>query len=324
MKPRACEQRVVEFIRQNRMFDEKDVVVLVACSGGADSLTLLHILNKVSGIFGFSIHVAHINHNLREGSGSDCDFVKSQASKLDIPFHSLSVRITNFNGTLEERARLIRHCALRWMAKKIGANYIALGHTSSDRAETVLHNLARGAGPAGIGTMPAKDGMIIRPVLFLQRREVENYLEAIGESYITDETNSHIEFSRNRIRHKIIPELEKIFEGASASIARYAEISRQESDFLNNYANQRLSECVRLLDDKLEIDGRYFRKHELSIRRRMMRLIMKNSETLTLTNVDRALEFMSSCSRGSRAEIGSFEFVCGSDGNVTVSSLRKS
>jgi tRNA(Ile)-lysidine synthase len=308
MKQREFEQRAINFFREKKLFSEPGTI-LVACSGGADSIAMVHLLKRAAGIFSQKIVLAHINHNLREKeSKNDEKFVIELAKKLETPIEVMSVKVGNFGGTLEQRARTIRHSALCYLAKKVNANIIAIGHNAGDRAETVLHNLARGSGLTGISAMQPKNDRIIRPILFATRLEILSYLKLLGESFVQDKTNMDLKYSRNRIRHKIIPELEKVFKGASRSIARFASIANDESMFLDRLTKQVFDSCVKVSDEEFIVDTRLLSESDPVLIRRVIRmLLMKKHEAPTLSIVDSVLGNIKSHKR-KHFQLGGFDF----------------
>ncbi|MBM4265781.1 MAG: tRNA lysidine(34) synthetase TilS [Deltaproteobacteria bacterium] len=227
------ERRVRREIERGRLFARGDRVV-VAVSGGPDSLTLLAILSSLARDLDLGLVVAHLNHRLR-GAAADRDalLVAAHARGAGLPVvigtcDELALATSGF----EERARRERSAFLARVAREHEARAIALGHTLDDQAETVLMRLGRGAGPASLGAMRARreDG-IVRPLLRIRRAECARYLEARGLRGIVDETNLDVRFTRNRIRHQVLPALAS---GLGVDAAeRLADLSRQlqvESD----------------------------------------------------------------------------------------------
>ena len=144
MRQRAFEEKTTEFVRTHDLLKTGDKV-LVGCSGGPDSVALLLVLNNLSSLFKISISVVHINHCLRPRSDNDAEFTKNISQTLELPFFLRKVDVKK-SGNIEDNARISRHEAIQSILLDLGLSVIALGHTASDRAETVLHNLARGSG----------------------------------------------------------------------------------------------------------------------------------------------------------------------------------
>ncbi len=199
--------------------------VVCAVSGGPDSTAMLHILKELADVqqLAWKLHVAHVNHGLR-GAASDEDeaFVKDLAVRVGLPFHSDRVDVRAFQKkermSMEEAARKLRHESLRKLAVEIGAQKIAMAHNMDDQAETILHRILRGTGLRGLrGISPNRliskkhDLFAVRPMIEIERAEIEAYLKENGIPFRTDLTNLDTSITRNRIRHKLIPMLESEF-----------------------------------------------------------------------------------------------------------------
>ncbi len=219
-------------------------MILVALSGGADSVAMLHALLDLRDSFGYRLAAAHLNHRIR-GAESERDeaFVRELCARLGIDLiveraEGLDAAMPN----LEEAARDARHDFLRRTAERLGAKHVALGHHRDDQAETVLLRMLRGAGIAGLGAMDeAGPYRIMRPMLSLSREDIRAYLRAIGALFVEDSSNDSAALMRNRIRHELIPILEGYAPGVGA---RLAELSG-EMRVLDAYVTR---EAMRALD----------------------------------------------------------------------------
>ena len=213
---------------------EKGDKVLVACSGGADSTALLLALLELSGEYDLRIAVAHFNHRLRRASDQDERFVIRLARKLGLPVYvkreDIRAWALKHGQNIEEAGRERRYRFLRDTASRVGARKIATGHTLTDQAETVLMRLLRGTGPRGLeGIAPCVDNLIIRPLIDIERREVEAYLRSSETPHREDESNRNLDYLRNRVRRRLIPYLEKSFDPKIVRhLGKLAEISREE------------------------------------------------------------------------------------------------
>lgn len=176
--------------------------VLVALSGGPDSVCLLYVLREL----GLKLYIAHLNHGLR-GKESDTDqrFCEDLGRRLGIPVYTKKVKIKKN----EETGRNARYKFLEETSRRIGATKIALGHNADDQAETVLMRLLRGAGTRGLSGIPPVRGIIIRPLINVWREEILDYLKKKDIAYRIDSTNLGTDYFRNRIRHELIPYLSK-------------------------------------------------------------------------------------------------------------------
>ncbi|MDA1312224.1 MAG: tRNA lysidine(34) synthetase TilS [Acidobacteria bacterium] len=221
--------------------------VAVAVSGGADSVALLYVLRELAPKLGIVLSVAHLNHRLR-GSESDADqeFVGALADRLELPFHTKSVEVRELalssGDNLEQAARYLRY---QWFTQLISAGdaaKVAVGHTLSDQAETVMLRLLRGSGSAGLSAIrPVRDDGVVRPLLGLSREQVEDFLRAIKVEWREDSTNADLSLDRNRLRRHLMPQLKREWNpNLPAVLARTAQWARDEEA----YWNQVLSEAV--------------------------------------------------------------------------------
>ncbi len=204
----------------------------VAVSGGADSVVLLHVLQRLAGRFGAGLTVLHVNHHLRGGeSDGDEAFVRSLANSLGLTF--LSKQSFIGEGNLEEEARRQRREFFSEWQLSHGLSLVALGHTRSDQAETVLHRFLRGTGPTGLAAMRTvtREGFI-RPLLTTSREEVRQWAAAEGLAWREDSSNADLRFTRNRLRQQTIPALAKDFNvNLEAVLARTAAVAQAEEDY---------------------------------------------------------------------------------------------
>ncbi|MFT4604246.1 MAG: tRNA(Ile)-lysidine synthase, partial [Rhodothermales bacterium] len=209
----------------------RDEPLLVAVSGGMDSVTLAHCLHQA----GFSIVLGHVHHGLRESAYKDEALVKGLAGELGCPFEAARLNLVKTPGaSMQAEARDARYAALASMADQVGALGIVTAHHADDQAETVLINLARGAGPQGLGGMDAvsvvpgrTDLKLYRPLLERTRAEIEAIALARGLRWAEDPTNQDLVYRRNAVRSRLLPVLHEIFgAGASRAIARSARLLR--------------------------------------------------------------------------------------------------
>ena len=213
--------------------------LLVALSGGADSMALLHILHTLAPELGITLSVAHLNHGIRGDEAlRDQEFSRNAAQALSLDFYTLDVDVPALAqeekiGT-EEAARQARYAFLHGVAETCGATRIAVGHHKGDIAELLLLNLLRGSGLKGLGGMdPVTPSGIIRPLMALSRTEISAGLKAMGISHITDTTNNDTTYTRNRVRHRLIPLMIQEFNPSVVeTLARTADLLRDEEAWL--------------------------------------------------------------------------------------------
>lgn len=212
---------VRKWIERHKLVGRGDVI-LAACSGGPDSVALVHLLAGLRQEYGFSLAAAHVNHLLR-GAESDADavFVADFCGRLGLPLYQGSVDVRAFMSetgrSLEDAARVLRYRFLRETARGLGGAKIATGHHRDDQAETVLLNLFRGAGGAGLaGIHPAANG-VIRPLLSVSRAGIEAYCRDNKLGFRTDSTNLETDYQRNYLRRELMPVLARRFNANIAA-----------------------------------------------------------------------------------------------------------
>jgi tRNA(Ile)-lysidine synthase len=242
----ALAERVLDTIRRLALMRRGDRV-LVALSGGPDSVALTRLLGELEGAGELSIAgIAHLNHRLREAAGEDEEFCRAMAAERALPFHSDLVDVralaARLGTSLEDAGRRARYELFERVATELGADVIATGHTRDDQAETFLLRLIRGAGPRGLGGIHPRAGRVVRPLLEIGRDELRAYLASVGQVFRDDESNRDLSIPRNRVRHELVPFLSRDFSpGITDVLAREATIARQDEDRLQQ-------EAIDLLD----------------------------------------------------------------------------
>lgn len=248
------EQSTRSYIASNGLLHSGPPVI-VALSGGADSVALLAVLSAL----GYECIAAHCNFHLRgEESNRDMHHARGVAALLQTEFcvrhFDMDAELQSHPGeTIEMACRRVRYEWFGNLADKSGAQAVAVGHHCEDRAETFVLNLLRGAGVVGLTSMNARNGSTVRPMLWANRQQVEDYLKNRDLTFVTDSTNNTDAFRRNRIRHRILPFLDSEFPGASDAILRsIANLESARNVFLNHVENVRL----RVVDDRGHYDLR--------------------------------------------------------------------
>jgi tRNA(Ile)-lysidine synthase len=240
--------------------------VLVAVSGGADSLALAHSLSIEAKEFVITVIGVTVDHQLQEQSGTQAEKVKEQLKNLGLDCIIRKVNVDLQNG-LEASARKARYEALQEVANEQRAVAVFLGHTRDDQAETVLLGLARGSGTRSLSGMAHHNGLYVRPLLEITRVQNENYCEEMKLQYWNDPHNENPDFSRVRVRNEALPVLEKsIGPGIAEALARSAHLLRDDADALDHWAKR---EEIHL--DLLDLDCAHLESLPRAIRTRVIR-----------------------------------------------------
>lgn len=236
-------------MEQYHMIDRGDRVV-AGISGGADSVCLFFVLLELQGEMGFEFVAVHINHGLRgESANRDERFVKELCAKYGVPLEishiDLESTAKKWKQSLEEAGRQARRRAYEDACRKYGCNKIALAHHQNDNAETLLLNLSRGSGLAGMGGIRPVNGAYLHPLLCLTRQEAEQYLRDRGQEWCTDETNLETEYTRNKLRHLVIPVLEEqVNTQAVRHMNETMEQLREVQEYLSAQADAAFAQAV--------------------------------------------------------------------------------
>ena len=216
--------------------------VIVAVSGGADSLALADAILKESKPLAISVIAVTIDHQLQSESSAQAEKVCTQLKELGYEKIIVEKVMVDTQSGIEAGARDARYKALAAWAEKEKATKIFLGHTRDDQAETVLLGLARGSGTRSLSGMAATNGKYIRPLLTITRAETEQACKEIGVNFWVDPHNSNLDFSRVKVRNEVLPVMEeKIGPGIAAALARSAEILRDDADALDAIASEEIS-----------------------------------------------------------------------------------
>ena len=248
--------------------------VLVAVSGGADSLALLYLLEQFSKELGYDLFVAHLNHLARgKESDEDASFVEKEANKFSLPvfIDKIDVEKSGLKSSFQESARILRYQFLEDVLMSIKGNKIALGHTADDRIETVLMNLLRGTGLRGLAGIPEARGHVIRPLLRCNRFELEQFLDERNLTYRTDSSNNETKYLRNKIRHEVIPYLRTFNRDISGNLLGLAEIARGEEQWMSEKTRELYAQLVTTRNGDLCFEGGEFEKQPVAMKRRLIR-----------------------------------------------------
>jgi tRNA(Ile)-lysidine synthase len=255
---------------------------VVALSGGADSVALLFVLRDLAEAEGFRVAGAlHLNHQLRGGdSDQDESFCKRLTSSLDVPIEIERVDVAKLahqgHTSIEEAAHVARHEFYSRTAHKLNAAAVAVAHTKDDQAETFLLRLLRGAGPRGLGGMYPKSGVVVRPFIETLRAEVRAFLMERQLAFREDTSNADLAIPRNRIRHELLPLLQKRFvPGIVAVLDREARIARDDGEYLDAVAEDAARGLISRAAHGVEISTELLLQQPPAIARRVVRIAQR-------------------------------------------------
>lgn len=299
-----------------------------AVSGGVDSMALLHALLRLSREMEFQICCLHFEHGIRgEDSKRDADFVRAAAEKLRIPYLEGSGDAPAHAGkhgmNLEAAARELRYAFFERARKELGLQKIALGHHMDDQAETMLLNLVRGCGLEGLGGMDYfRAPAYIRPLLGVSRRQIEAYAEQNGISYVTDQSNFCLDYSRNYIRHELMPSLSKLNPQAAAALARSASLLREDHEIIRGVVGTHYDETVEENGRGICVDLKRYAPLSPAVRKRVLRELFARHFDLTdmgKGHIDRLDEFALTAGTGKKMDIKCEVFATKSYGQLIIS-----
>lgn len=278
-------------LRQRQLLPGKERV-LIAVSGGQDSLCLAQLLRDLQPKWGWELALAHCDHRWRADSSANAEYVRQLANSWQLPFY---LQTATQPLASEASARQWRYQALSEVALKYSYKYIVTGHTASDRAETFLYNLMRGSGADGLQALTWKRSLIVegenvshlyivRPLLEIVRSQTEEFCQKIGLKVWFDSTNADIKYTRNRIRQELIPYLQANFNPqVEQHLAQTAELLRADVEYLEEIARQLLEQSlsqnnlveVNELGKNIRINRRTLGNAPLAIQRRAMRQLLQ-------------------------------------------------
>ena len=252
--------------------------VIVAVSGGPDSMTLLSVLLDLKEEYNLKLYVAHVNHGIRENANIDEKYVKDYCYKNGIEcFIKVAdvVKMANEEKKgVEEAGRKVRYNFFEEVMKKTGADKVAIAHNFNDNAETIIMNMLRGSGISGLKGIEPKRGIYIRPLIEVAREEIERYCEEQELNPRHDESNDDNSYTRNKIRNIVIPYLKREFNPNIVEVLnRLAEIVKEEEKYMEKETAQAFEEILESqCDEKIEFNVRKFNAKETIIQKRLILL----------------------------------------------------
>lgn len=301
-------ETVKRVISDNLLIEQSDKV-LVAFSGGADSVCLLYILNSLKEELNFELFAAHLNHSLRGVAAEhDEEFAKAFCEKTGILCITEKKDVRAYakeHGISEELSgRELRYDFFNREMKERGINKLAVGHHADDQAETVLLHLMRGSGIDGISGMRYKTGEKIRPLLDLTKKDILDFCKEEGLEFCTDHTNFETEYTRNKVRLELIPKMSEFNPNITKSILRASKILADEADFLEITAEKEYRQTV--FENEIEISK--LLSFHVSVQRRIVRKMIENvkltQKDISFDYTDKVLELSRKGQTGKEYSLG--------------------
>ena len=276
-------QTVLDTHRQFNLFPPHTTIIL-AVSGGADSITLLHVMAQLREQLAIHLHIATLNHGLRPDAADDVAYVQRMAKSLNVSVSAEIVDVNQLSQTLgmgiEAAGRVARYDFFARVARQIGATTIATAHHADDQTETILMHIIRGAGIQGLIGMQPKAPYpdypaltLVRPLLFVRRPEIEAYCDEHQLEPRHDATNQDTVFLRNNIRHAILPRMRELNPQIDRAFAQLADIVSAEQDFMQTYYESSIQPLVRVNDEhtRYSVQRELFRSWHPAIQRRFIK-----------------------------------------------------
>jgi tRNA(Ile)-lysidine synthase len=276
--------------------------VLVALSGGADSVVLLHLLCQLRQAWGLRLEAAHFDHRMRPGSEADARWVSGLCRALGV---ALELGVAEGALAGEAEARRARYRFLSEVARRRAVDRIATAHHADDQAETVLFRIARGTGLRGLGGIPPRRGRIVRPLLPFRRAEILSYAAAAHLRFREDPTNLSPSYARNRIRLEVLPRLEKVAPGAVRSLVRLSALAREEMAAWDAVLDELEGEVVvGRADGRIELARPRLLSYHPRVRIRLLRRMLEQLGSVPgRGGTEEVLEFITSGTSGSHIRV---------------------
>ncbi|MDU2555891.1 MAG: tRNA lysidine(34) synthetase TilS [Veillonella sp.] len=291
---KALIRRVNHTLKLHKLFPEHSRI-LIACSGGPDSMALLHLLQDIAAHrhTKYKLGIAVVDHSIRPESKDEVLWLQNQVDALGLSFYTTTFDVPTLSKDLklseETVGRQVRYQWLNEIAQSEGYDYISVAHHKDDQAESILAHLIRGTGLNGLTGMAVVsndyDIPVIRPLLDVTKEELLAYLADRKLTYCIDSTNDDIRYQRNRIRHRIIPELEAINPAVVDAIVRLGSSVNEDVMVISDLTSRTFDKLVSIGKDEVRISRRALRQEPLAIQRRLwQRLVSTIDSELTLTS----------------------------------------
>ena len=281
-------------LKLHKLFPEHSRI-LIACSGGPDSMALLHLLQDIAAHrhTKYKLGIAIVDHSIRPESKDEVLWLRNQVDALGLSFYTTAFDVPTLSKDLklseETVGRRVRYQWLNEIAQSEGYDYIAVAHHKDDQAESILAHIIRGSGLNGLTGMSVVQSEyaipVVRPLLDVTKEDLLAYIGTKHISYCVDSTNEDVRYQRNRIRHRIIPELEAVNPAVVDAIVRLGSSVNEDVMVISDLTSRTFDKLVSIGDDEVRISRRALRQEPLAIQRRLwQRLVSTIDSDLTLTS----------------------------------------
>lgn len=304
----AMNKTVLNTIKTHKLISKGDRVLL-ALSGGSDSVCLLYVLNELKSVLGFELFACHLNHDIREEADSDMAFVKELCENLNVQcfFKKTDIKSVAKSEKISEElaGRNARYAFFDELSEEHNINLIATAHNKNDSAETILMHMVRGAGTDGLSGITYKRGNIIRPLLDAEKKEIEEFCKKNGYKFVTDKTNAETIYTRNKIRLELLPKICAEYNPAFIDVVtKNAKSIRSDAEFLDIEAEK----AYNIIKTSTGIRIAEIQKLHPSIARRVIiksiKEYLKTEQNIQSVYVESILRLVEKGKSGSSVNIG--------------------
>jgi tRNA(Ile)-lysidine synthase len=326
--------KVLKTIKENKLIKKGNKIIL-GISGGPDSVCLFNILYFLKKDLNLKIALVHVNYNFRgQDSISDEKFVRNLAKKHKVELYVKIINPKDYSvfgfsscqsKNLEEYFREVRYDYFNEILKLEKANKIAVAHNKDDQIETILMHFMRGSGLAGLSGMKIKNNKIIRPLFEIEKKEILAYLKQNKIKYREDKTNKDLQFTRNKIRHQLIPYLEKKYNpNLKNTLYKNSLILRDEQELISNLVKNIFDKKVLKSENKYEISFKNFNSLHIALRRRLLIYVIneKFKKDISLLMVNEILNLLDNSKNGSKKIIKEIEIIKNYD-KITIREAKE-
>ena len=281
---------VINFIKKHNLI-ENNSKLLIALSGGPDSVFALHFFHQFKNKYKAELIAAHVNHNLR-GNDSEQDqiFCEKICSELKIPIFIKSVEVEKFarknNQSVEEAARNLRYNFFEEISNQEKVDYIITAHNSDDNTETILLNLIKGTGLSGLSGIPVKRGKIVRPILSLSKKEIVEFLELNKINFRIDKSNYENDFERNKLRNIVIPEIEKINPSLNSTLRKFSNNISSINIFIQQETEKVFKKFVKKNENQFIVNQKLFQRENVLISSLIIKKLFEDHLKISFTSKD--------------------------------------